>query len=247
MPRDPRYDILFEPVRIGPVTAKNRFFQVPHCNGMGYRDATAMAAMREVKAEGGWGVVCTEQAEIHHTADITPFIELRLWDDHDIPCWRASPSGACPWRARRHRAGLHRHERPNLYTREIPLGPADMPIITFYDDPVQARAMDKDDIRNLRRWHGNAAVRAKRPATTSSASMPATVFGAPMHFLSRRHNTRTDEYGGSLANRVRLLREIIEDTKDAVGDRCAVACASPSTSCSGEAGCTRRRRTTSSR
>jgi len=36
MPRDPRYDILFEPIKIGPVTAKNRFFQVPHCNGMGH-------------------------------------------------------------------------------------------------------------------------------------------------------------------------------------------------------------------
>ena len=32
MARDPRYDILFEPVRIGPVTAKNRFYRVPHCN-----------------------------------------------------------------------------------------------------------------------------------------------------------------------------------------------------------------------
>ncbi len=30
MARDPRYDILFEPVQIGPVTAKNRFYQVPH-------------------------------------------------------------------------------------------------------------------------------------------------------------------------------------------------------------------------
>ena len=37
MARDPRYDILFEPIRIGPVTAKNRFYQVPHCNGMGHR------------------------------------------------------------------------------------------------------------------------------------------------------------------------------------------------------------------
>ncbi|MFL6182562.1 MAG: trimethylamine dehydrogenase, partial [Actinomycetes bacterium] len=59
--RDPRYDILFEPVPIGPVTAPNRFFQVPHCNGMGYRDVTALATMRGIKAEGGWGVVCTEQ------------------------------------------------------------------------------------------------------------------------------------------------------------------------------------------
>jgi dimethylamine/trimethylamine dehydrogenase len=57
---DSRYDILFEPVRIGPLTTKNRFFQVPHRNGTGYRDPSAEAAMRRVKAEGGWGVVCTD-------------------------------------------------------------------------------------------------------------------------------------------------------------------------------------------
>jgi dimethylamine/trimethylamine dehydrogenase len=43
------------------------------------------------------------------------------------------------------------------------------------------------------------------------------------HFLSPVTNTRSDEYGGSLVNRVRLLRELIEETKEAVGDRCAVA------------------------
>jgi dimethylamine/trimethylamine dehydrogenase len=96
MPRDPRYDILFEPVRIGPVTAKNRFFQVPHCNGLGFRDPTAMTAMREVKAEGGWGVVCTEQADIHHTSEITPFTELRLWDDRDDAHAGARPSACMP-------------------------------------------------------------------------------------------------------------------------------------------------------
>ena len=83
--RDPRYDILFTPVKIGPVTAKNRFFQVPHCNGFGYRDPTAGAVMRGIKAEGGWAVVCTEQADVHHSSDITPFIEQHLWDDRDMP------------------------------------------------------------------------------------------------------------------------------------------------------------------
>ena len=53
--RNPYYDILFEPVQIGPKTAKNRFYQVPHCNGMGHRFPRAMAEMRGVKAEGGWG------------------------------------------------------------------------------------------------------------------------------------------------------------------------------------------------
>ena len=47
------YNILFESVRIGPVVAPNRFYQVPHCNGFGYRMPQGMAAMREVKAEGG--------------------------------------------------------------------------------------------------------------------------------------------------------------------------------------------------
>ncbi len=83
--RDSRYDILFDQVRIGPVVAKNRFFQVPHCNGMGYRDPSALATMRAVKAQGGWGVVCSEQAEIHPSAEICPFIELRVWSDQDVP------------------------------------------------------------------------------------------------------------------------------------------------------------------
>lgn len=41
--------------------------------------------------------------------------------------------------------------------------------------------------------------------------------------LSSVTNTRNDEYGGSLENRVRLIRELVEETKDAVGDKCAVA------------------------
>ena len=76
---DPGYDLLFEPIRIGPVTARNRFFQVPHCNGMGYRDPSAVAAMRGMKAEGGWAVVATEETEIHHSSETTPYIEGRIW------------------------------------------------------------------------------------------------------------------------------------------------------------------------
>ena len=88
--RDPRYDILFEPVQLGPVTARNRFFQVPHCNGMGHRHPTAHAHMRGVKAEGGWAVVCTEEVEIHPSSEVSPYIEGRLWDDADIPALRAA-------------------------------------------------------------------------------------------------------------------------------------------------------------
>jgi hypothetical protein len=81
--RERRFDVLFEPVAIGPVTARNRFFQVPHCNGMGYRDVSAQAAMRRVKAEGGWAVVCTEEvgAESTAAADSVVLITARVRND----------------------------------------------------------------------------------------------------------------------------------------------------------------------
>jgi dimethylamine/trimethylamine dehydrogenase len=84
MTRDPRYDILFEPVKIGPVTAKNRFYQVPHCCGMGFNWPQTHAKMREMKAEGGWAVVCTEECMIHPSSDYTPEPQARLWDDQDV-------------------------------------------------------------------------------------------------------------------------------------------------------------------
>ncbi len=224
MARDPRFDILFEPVRIGPVTARNRFYQVPHCNGMGYRDPTALAAMRGIKAEGGWAVVCTEQVEIHHTSEITPFIELRLWDDRDIPALRRMADAV---HAHDALAGIelcyNGMNGSNLYTREVPMGPAHLPVATFTYDPVQARAMSKRDIAALRRWHRAAAVRAKRAEFDIVYVYAGHALGGLHHFLSRRYNDRTDEYGGSLENRVRLLREVIEDTREAVGDRSAVA------------------------
>ena len=110
--RDARYDVLFEPVPLGPVTARNRFFQVPHCNGMGHTHPSAHAEMRGVKAEGGWAVVCTEEVELHHSTDVAGYVEGRLWDDADIPMHeRLVREGARARLAGRDRARPQRHDR----------------------------------------------------------------------------------------------------------------------------------------
>src|SRR6202012_456117 len=109
----------------------------------------------------------------------------------------------------------------NYGSREIPLAPSPRPVISYA--PVQARAMDKRDIRDYRQWHRDAVLRSKRAGFDIIYVYAGHDLCLPMHFLQRRKNDRTDEYGGSLENRVRLLREVIEDTRDAVGDRCAVA------------------------
>jgi dimethylamine/trimethylamine dehydrogenase len=217
-----RFNILFEPLKIGPVVAPNRFYQVPHCNGLGYRMPRALAAMRAVKAEGGWGVVCTEEVEIHHSSDLTPYIEGRLWADEDIPALQLMAEAV---HAQGSLAGIELNHSgvnsANWYSRATPLGPRSMGVGDT--DPVQTRRMDRQDIRNFRHWHRNAALRAKKAGFDLIYCYAGHGLSLAMQFLSRRFNDRSDEYGGSLENRARLLRELIEDTKDAVGDTCAVA------------------------
>ncbi|TQV82238.1 FAD-dependent oxidoreductase [Denitrobaculum tricleocarpae] len=218
----PPYDLLFEPVRIGPVTAPNRFFQVPHCNGFGHLRPRGLAAMRGMKAEGGWGVVCTEEVEIHPTSEISPAIEGRIWDDRDIPAHRLVTDaihahGALAGIELVHN-GLH---APNRISRLPPMAPSAAPVDS--SDPLQARAMDLTDIRNFRRWHREAALRAKAAGYDIVYAYAAHGMSTLMHFMQLRHNQRCDEYGGSLENRVRLTREVISEIKDAVGDSCAVA------------------------
>lgn len=219
--RDARFDILFEPVQIGPVRTKNRFYQVPHCNGMGHGKPQSLAAMRGVKAEGGWGVVCTEEIEISPFSEIAPHFEGRLWDERDMPALQLM-TDAC--HAHGALAGaeifFNGYATPNRFSREIPMAPSHLPVRA--SDPIQARSMDKRDIQNVRRWHRNAALRARDVGFDLVYVYAGHDLGMPLHFLSRLTNRRTDEYGGSLENRVRLLRELIEDTKDAVGDRCGV-------------------------
>jgi dimethylamine/trimethylamine dehydrogenase len=218
-----RYDVLFEPVTLGPVTARNRFFQVPHCNGMGHLRPAALAAMRGVKAEGGWAVVCTEEVEFHWACDLAPFAEGSLIDDDDLPMHelmveRVHAHGAL--------AGCELvHSGPtatNLEVRTPPMGVVALPVAGVH--PVQARAMTLGDIADLRRWHRQGVERAIRAGYDLVYVYAGHGLATLQTFLSRRFNTRTDAYGGTLENRARLLKEVLEDTLELAAGRVAVAC-----------------------
>ena len=220
-PNGSRYGILFEPVRIGPVTAPNRFYQTPHATGLGSLKPEASAALRGVKAEGGWGVVCTEYCSIHPSSDDSPYGFLTLWDEDDVKALsliadaihaHGSLAAVELWHGGNHSA--------NRYSREPLLSPSGRP--GRYAPTAPSRAMDKSDIRTFRGWQRQAALRAKK-AGFDIVYVYAGHDYLPFQFLSARTNTRTDEYGGSLENRTRLIREMIEDTKDAVGGSCGVA------------------------
>jgi dimethylamine/trimethylamine dehydrogenase len=173
-----------------------------------------------MKAEGGWGTVNTEYCSIHPSSDDEPYPSASLWNDADVDALamtvekiheHGALAGVELWHGGAASA--------NHYSREAPIGPVSRPAGVW--DPVQTRSMDKDDIRELKRWHMEAAVRAQR------AGFDIVYVYACHWYLIRQFllpsNRRNDEYGGSLENRARLLRELIEDTKEAVGDTCAIA------------------------
>ncbi len=175
-----------------------------------------------MKAEGGWGVIATQETEIHPTSDITPSNQGRLWDDKDIPrliqlTEAVHEQGSLAAIQLVHN-GIH---IANRLTRLSPIGPSD--IMVDVEDPVQARAMDKSDIAQFRKWHRDAALRAKRAGFDIIYIYAGHDMTLLQHFLLNRYNKRTDEYGGSFENRLRLFREVIADTRDAVGDKCAIA------------------------
>ncbi len=220
MSADPRFSVLFEPVRIGPVTAPNRFYQVPHCTGMGYTHPQTLAAMRAVKAEGGWGVVNTEYCSIHPSSDDLPAPFCSLWDEGDVKNMALMADGAHRQSAL---AGVELwyggQRSSNNHSRIPVLAPNSMPAL---DAPWQSQKMDKADMREYRGWHA-AAVRRALQAGFDIVYVYASHTYLLAQFLDPRVNQRADEYGGLLDNRSRLYREVLAETRDILDGKAALA------------------------
>ena len=222
MARDPRYNVLFEPVRFGPQTMRNRFWQTSHCTGYGSERPGTQARFRGIKAEGGWAVVCTEFCSIHPESDEYPWHSARLWDEGDVVNLRylcdevhrhGSLAGVQLWYN-----GMH---SPCLESREVPRGPSGLPSNVFPERGIYDAAADEDDIRAIIRMYVLAAQRAEQ-AGFDLVEVSGADSTLPMQFLERRYNRRSDAWGGSLANRARFYIEVMAALKRAVGDRLAV-------------------------
>ena len=221
--RDSRYDILFEPIQIGPVKMKNRFYVAPHADSFGMGKMDEMIAYRKARAEGGWGAVCTGETMIHETSDHAPFVCTRLSSDEFIePMSRLTSAlhdqGSLAGVELAHVGA----SCPSWSYRQHPISPsAQFP--RLYNNPITARKMDKKDIAEFRGWYRKAAKRAQQAGFDIIYAYCAHDLSLLQDFLMQGTNKRTDEYGGVFDNRVRLIKEVLSDLKDTVGDTCAIA------------------------
>lgn len=224
--RNPRYDILFEPVKIGPKLAKNRFFQVPHASGMTNAAPHVRAAFRAMKAEGGWGVVATGACSVDPSSDDSPFPCATLWDQADIRSHAVMTEAAHAHGAlaavELWHGGAIAMNRTSRMTALSPSGIPWMASHVGFMSSARPRAMDAADIKDLIRWHAEAARRAEQ-AGFDIAYVYAGMGYLPYQFLMPEYNRRQDQWGGSLRNRVRLTEALIDAVREATGGRLAVA------------------------
>ncbi|MGN6380179.1 MAG: FAD-binding protein, partial [Gaiellales bacterium] len=222
MAADPRFDILFEPVTIGPKTLPNRFYQVPHCTGFGVEKPWSQAAHRAVKAEGGWGGVCTEYCAISPDSDETPYVSARMWDDQDAAALRLTTEAV---HAHSALAGIELSHTgahgENSESRLPSMAPSQ--VAGDFALGVVPKAMTRADIRRVQADWARAA-EMSRDAGFDIVYVYGGHTYLPGQFLSPYYNRRDDEYGGSLRNRARFWLETLEAVRGAVGPDCAVAC-----------------------
>jgi dimethylamine/trimethylamine dehydrogenase len=224
--RDPRHDVLFTPLQIGPKQTPNRFYQVPQCGPGGTVKPWTQAAHRGLKAEGGWGVVCVEETNVSRDADQTPLYMGTLWDDADaarysLVCDAVHEHGSLAGVELAH-GGLRSWNRGSRWPHLAPSPRAVVGAVSGEAPTAVARAMDLDDIRRVQNDFAVAAERAI-VAGFDIVYVYASAGFLPAQFLSPQINRRADAYGGSFENRARFLLETLRRVREAVDGRAAVA------------------------
>ena len=217
-----RYPILTSPIRIGNVTFRNRMFAAP----VGATDITAdccpgprTQGFYELRAKGGAAAVTVSELVVHPQTDGSHMLHLDL---KTVGCLAAHTfvadairrHGAVPSIEFSHSgqyAGTYMSDKDKKASL-CQWGPSD----GTRPDGRSVKGLSKEQIADIVKAYGEAAVLAKR-AGYEMIMVHAGHSWLINQFLSPYFNHRTDEYGGSFENRIRLAREVLQAVRSGVG------------------------------
>ncbi len=207
---------LFSPIKLGHLVAKNRIVSSPHGAAFGERGGITDRYIRyhEEKAKGGCGVVMMFGSSSIHPTSVNDWGEVNNWDDSIIPQYRRMSEAI-------HRHGAlclsqisHRGRRGHSWYSGAPLwAPSDTREERHREWP---HVMTKREIREVIDAWAAAAVRLKQGGY-DGCDLPFYGGHLVEQFFSPLSNTRTDEYGGSVDNRIRFALEVVRAVREAVG------------------------------
>ncbi|TDR89226.1 alkene reductase [Enterovirga rhinocerotis] len=221
---------LFDPIRLGAVTARNRIVMAPLTRARATRDHVPVPMMIDYyRQRAGAGLIITEATGISPQALGWPYAP-GIWNDEQVEAWKPITRAV-------HEAGglivcqlwhMGRVVHPSLPGRSQPLSSSatTMPGLARTYDGKQpysvARPMTIDDI-HLVLGEYRAATRNAQNAGFDGVQIHAANGYLIDQFLRDNANFRTDEYGGSIENRIRFLRNVVRAVADTIGpDRTGV-------------------------
>lgn len=215
-----KFPILSSPIQVGGVTLRNRMLTTSMSPGAGYTDADSKPTQRflnylEQRAAGQTALI-TQTLSPHHRSPEHPGLSPMpgCYDDTCIPHLKAMAEVV-------HKHGGLLVGQPYFVhdwktkddEDERPWGPSEISILTFMGP---FRRMELEHIALFKQQFLNC-VRVMRDAGWDGVEVMAGVGGILNRFLSPATNDRTDRYGGSLENRVRLTVEVISEIRALVG------------------------------
>lgn len=207
---------VFEPGKIGKLELKNRLVVSAMSSHLGNPDGTPneeVTCYLEAKAKGGWGLIFTEDLGVTEDAGSDPIVGS-LWNDSQIPAWKETVrrvhAAGGTMGAQIYHAG---RERKLTAYDTYPVAPSAIKEPTVNYVP---RALETEEIHELVIAYAECARRVVECGFDC-----VEIHGAHGYlinqFMSPFSNKRTDEYGGTLNNRMRFPLEIVEAVREAVG------------------------------
>ena len=215
---------LFEPLTLRGVTLKNRIVVSPMCQYSaqdGFANDWHLVHLGS-RAVGGAGLIIQEATAVSFEGRISPE-DLGIWKDEHLPMLRRInefivAQGSVPGIQLAHAGRKASTYRPWSGAGEVPLNAGGWPVVgpgdtAFADDYPQPEALDAAGIQKVIADFRDATGRAL--AAGYQVVELHAAHGYLLHqFLSPLSNQRTDEYGGSFENRIRLLLEVVAATRE---------------------------------
>jgi mycofactocin system FadH/OYE family oxidoreductase 2 len=208
------FKYLFTPKKIGNIWIKNRIVSTGHMTTYvreGLPTDQLMAYHKE-RAKGGAGLIVVEANAVHPTAFFTAST-LEAYKDEIIPYYQQLADAVHPYGTKMFVQLFHPGREVFPSGTSVPVAPSVVPADRF---GVMPKELDRDEIKDIIRGYAETAERVKKGGL-DGVEIVASHGYLISQFWSPRLNYRKDEYGGSLENRMRFLKEVVEAVRNKVG------------------------------
>ena len=204
--------LVYEPLKIRGCVIPNRVSRSAHATGLSNFGVMSdrLIDYHVARAKGGVGLTILEAAAVHRSS----VQSLANWDDSAIAGYQRLMAAIKPHGMRVFQQLVHTGHMYPLYDRLPPWGVSTVP------NPVGgivANPMGQAEIDEVIAAFAAAARRCQEGGIDGLEIHAAHSY-LMMQFLSPLVNQRTDQYGGSLENRMRFLRQVMRAVREAVSD-----------------------------